>query len=173
MTLRSMTFCHASSGCSSAGLLLVCGLFVVRDDLDDARRVWHATEVLIEEARAIVPSLPLDRPIVFVRAERISPLHDIATDRSGAPKLFYVRGRDAYGLTDTAALIEWAIARDGIFADWLRNPDRSAAQFAVLLHVKGGFRWLEAPAPTLGATLDYLAGRGLDARVLQIGRTML
>jgi hypothetical protein len=153
----------ALAGAAAAALVLAAGVATVRADLEDLRRVSVAHEKLLVEARDVLPSLPLDRPILVLREERENPLRDIITTPLGLPKLYFVRQADPYGLIDAGALFEWVLGREDIA---IQRFDDGEARFresagAVLTHRSGGFSWLSTDVARVGE----LAGRSRETGV--------
>ncbi len=156
---------------AAAGIVLlvfVAGLFLVRADLRDFRRVSDAHRNLLQEARAALAGFPLQRPILVVREETDNPLLDIARTPAGLPKLFFVRHPDPYGLVDAAALFEWVLGREDV---GVRRFDDGERRFkddfgAVLAHRTGGFAWISRDAPRLGEIARQTREAGLYTRVI-------
>jgi len=151
-----------------AALALVAGAFTVRADLIDAAGVADAHRTLEEEWRQVAAELPLDRPVVVVRAEQANPLLELALASRGVPKYYFVRHRDAYGLTDTAAVVEWVLGEGGpaVRADGDGGLVTNDASHRVLVHRLGGFEWAPAQADTLAGEQDLWQAAGCYTRVI-------
>ncbi len=126
--------------------VLLAGVVTVRADISDVARVGDAHQRLLAEAGAVVGDLERGGLILMVRAEVESPLVEIARNPRGLPKLWVPRPDDPYALVDAAALLEWALADDGLgvrrLEEWRIRAEGASGQ--VLVHRAGGFeppRW--------------------------------
>jgi hypothetical protein len=130
-----------AGGGVTAILVIAIGAANVRADLEDYRRIADAHERLLIEAAAVAEVVRRGEPVLVVRDERISPLHEIVTSPVGLPKLAFIRNSDPYGLIDTAALFEWVLAEDRIGVDHLPSAGSAgeSESSAVLVHRAGGF----------------------------------
>lgn len=155
-----------------AAAILVAGAFVVRADLADFARVSAAHGQLLAEARRVVRSLPLDRPLAIVRVERANPLHDIAVSVVGWPKLFYVRHPDPSGLIDAAALFEWTLGREDIALERIADGEKRFAgrPGRIVLHTEQGFVVAPVDVADLGKELRHLREGGQLLRVIEARR---
>jgi hypothetical protein len=149
-------------------LVLAAGVFTVRADLDDLRRVSRAHGKLIAEARAALPYFPLDCPVVVLRRETENPLQEIITTPLGIPKLYFARQSDPYGLIDAAALFEWVLGREDLAVRrWDDGERRFAARVgAVLVHTAAGFTLSEHREPDIGAFGRRTLAAGVGTRFL-------
>jgi hypothetical protein len=161
---------HVVSLAASAvvALVLAAGVFTVRADLDDLRRVSRAHGKLIAEARAALPYFPLDCPVVVLRRETENPLQEIITTPLGIPKLYFARQSDPYGLIDAAALFEWVLGREDLAVRrWDDGERRFAARVgAVLVHTAAGFTLSEHREPDIGAFGRRTLAAGVGTRFL-------
>ncbi|MCU0293941.1 MAG: hypothetical protein MUF10_18485, partial [Thermoanaerobaculaceae bacterium] len=150
----------------AAVLVLLAGISTVRGDLDDIGRVSAAHARLLSEAQQAAPAFPVGVPVVHVRAERESPLAEIAGSPRGLPKLLYPRHQDPYGLVDVAALFDLVLAGRGLEARIVPDGDpRLQGSGSLLVHRAGGFAWQPAPAP-LARAMDAARAQGTYARAL-------
>lgn len=161
---------------ASAGALVLVvlarGVMTVQGNLRDYGRVNELHVRLLAEARAVIHELPRGVPVVVLRGERESPLARIAETAEGTPKAFYIRPPDAYGLVNTAALLEWVLADDRIFVREVhcgREPG-AARPGAVLLHRVGGFRMVERDVPSPCRRAADLEARGAWLRVIEVSQ---
>jgi hypothetical protein len=122
-------------------LVVLAGGVVVRADLVDYERVSQATTQLLEETREVLPQLAFDRPVIVVRAEDASPLHQVSVNPHGRFKIWYPRHADPYGLVDAAALFDWTRGRTGNpverVDDWQERL--RGVPGLLLVHREGGF----------------------------------
>lgn len=152
----------------AAVLVLLAGISTVRGDLDDIGRVSAAHARLLAEAQQAAPAFPVGMPVVHVRAERESPLAEIAGSPRGLPKLLYPRHQDPYGLVDVAALFDLVLAGRGLEARIVPDGDpRLLGPGSLLVHRAGGFAWQPAPAP-LARAMDAARAQGFHARALVV-----
>ena len=153
-----------------AALVLAAGALGVRLELADAARLSAVHARLLAEAARVAPALPPDVPVAVVRVERDQPLGELAREPRGLLKLYYPRPPDPYGLVDAAALLEWALARDGTFVT--RHDDGDAvfagAAGAVLLHESGRFAWASPVAPDVVADARRWRERGHPLRWVRL-----
>ena len=122
-------------------LVVLAGGAVVRADLLDYERVSQATTQLLEETREVLPHLAFDRPVIVVRAENASPLHQVTINPHGRIKIWYPRHADPYGLVDAAALFDWTQSPQ---ASPVERIDDWEERFRgvpglLLVHREGGF----------------------------------
>jgi hypothetical protein len=158
---------------SSLGLaVIIAGVLTVRADLDDMRRVSDAHTRLLDEARQVVSALPVGVPIAVVRAETENPLRDVARSLRGFPKLFYYRRPDAYGLTDTAALIEWSLENERLTVTrWAENDARAVGKTGrLVVHRSGGFVCDPRPVPDIAAEVKRWRSHGYPVQVIEVVR---
>jgi hypothetical protein len=153
-----------------AATVLAAGVLGVRLELQDAARVSQAHASLLAEAARVAPELPYGRPIAVVRAEHDNPLGEIAATPRGLFKLYYPRPPDPYGLIDAAALLEWAVARDGVLAT---RYDDGGTRFsgeagAVLVHEGGRFTWGDRAAPDVAREAQRWSARGVPVRWVRL-----
>ena len=148
------------------------GVLTVRADLDDMRGLssWHAR--LLGEARLAAGSLPVGLPIVVIRAERENPLPELALSFHGLPKLFYPRHADAYALTDTSALFDWALEREDLAVRRCETPrdDPCRGMGRVLVHSNAGFKLDPQPVPDVASGVRSLRERGFRVRAIRVGK---
>ncbi len=142
----------------------------MRADLDDIGRASAAHRELIREVRAALGEFPVGAPGLVARAEREYPLREVAREFKGTPKLYYPRGRDAYALADTAAVLEWVDGREGVFYHRYDQPAQSpvASPGAVLVHRVGGFVWQARGVPDLAPFAARLAASGVPFHVVVV-----
>lgn len=150
------------------GGVLLAGVVTVRGDLRDISRVSGAHAVMLAEIRAMVPEFPVSRPVLVLRQEREYPLREVARSLEGMPKLFYPRGRDAYGLADTAAVLDWVNPREGLVFE---RRDDGATAFgstpgAVVAHRVGGWVWLSRDVPRVGELAERVTNDGMPAQIV-------
>ncbi len=160
----------ALAAAAATGLLAVgAGIVGVRSEIADATRVSDAHLRLLAEAAAVAPQLPLDRPVLVVRAERDNPLWDVARSPQGLPKLFFVRHPDPDGLIDAAALFEWVIAREDVILGRYDDGDTrfAGARGAVLLHESGRFTWVDRAAADIAQEARQWRQRGMPVRFVR------
>ncbi|MEE4272583.1 MAG: hypothetical protein V2I67_12965, partial [Thermoanaerobaculales bacterium] len=148
-------------GYGAATIFIGVGVVVVRADLEDYRFVASAHRRLINEAAQVSPLLHAVGPVVVVRDEQTSPLHEVAASTAGQPKLFFVRAEDPYGLIDAAALFEWVRGEDGVFFEHV--PDALAGvPGSVLIHQRGGFHGRGRCEDAAGEAIRWRdSGRGV------------
>jgi hypothetical protein len=148
--------------------VLVTGAFTLRQDLVDVAGVSTAHRQLVSEANAVARSLPLDRPVLVVRDEQENPLHEIAMSARGLPKLFYVRHEDPYGLVDSAALCEWALAREDIYFERFDDGEERfrGHKGALLFHRAGGFVWAADAVADIGGEAKRWRRAGYRVRMI-------
>jgi hypothetical protein len=153
------------------GLVAVADAFVVRADLADAARVSNAHARLVAEARDVVGSLPLDRPVLVVRAESNNPLLAIAASPRGLPALHFTRHDDPDGLIDAAALFEWVCADDDV--TFVHRDDWASTLGGVpgvrLVHRSSVFE-LPVPIADVRGEASHLAARRRHFRVIAAER---
>jgi hypothetical protein len=107
-----------------------------------------------------------------VRADRWSPELELVRRPAGVEKPQFIRAEDPYGLIDAAALFEWVdphrheVVRR--YDDWERRFQGSPG--AVLIHVRGGFRWAERDTADVVSAARRWRRSGLPLRVIQVDR---
>jgi len=155
-----------------AALAAVGGALVVRAELEDARRLSAAHQVVLAHARQVAWMLSEERPVLVVRAEGTNVLKELGESYLGWPKLLYVREKDPAALIDAAALFWWVRARPG--EDVVRRDDPMAADLhrpgEVLIYTEGGFRRVAAPVDDVAAEARILAARRVRFRVIELRR---
>jgi hypothetical protein len=154
-----------AGGALVAAMVVAAGAATVRADLADYRRVAAAHQRLLDEAVLVGHVVRAGAPVIVVRDEAVSPLHEVVISPVGLPKLAFVRNHDPYGLIDTAALFEWVLASEGTAVEHVarRSSPAGGAPGRLLIHRAGGF-------VDLGATPDIeneaerwrSSGRGLQ-----------
>ncbi|MCG6964559.1 MAG: hypothetical protein LJE95_14975 [Acidobacteria bacterium] len=164
--LAALTIAAAALGLAASQVI------TVRHDLEDDEFLsgWHGR--LLAEAREVVDQLPRGRPVVVVRADRWSPELELVRRPAGVEKPQFIRAEDPYGLIDAAALFEWVdphrheVVRR--YDDWERRFQGSPG--AVLIHVRGGFRWAERDTADVVSAARRWRRSGLPLRVIQVDR---
>lgn len=145
--------------------LLAVGAVLVRADLADYRRIAAAHQRLLDEAALVSHVVEAGAPVIVVRDEAVSPLHEVVGSPAGLPKLAFIRNHDPYGLIDTAALFEWVLAAEGTTVEHVASRPSPAgrAQGRLLIHRAGGFVDLGA-TPDLESEAERWrsSGRGLQ-----------
>jgi hypothetical protein len=156
-----------ASGAAVAAVF-VSGLFLLRGDVADMQRLRTPHAELVEEIRTFAPHLPIDRPIVCVRMERIDPLGSLDREGSlGLPKLYFKRTETPYALADWAQLFTYG--RDGLGDEiWADMTPRQASgrEYAIVAHLAGRFALLEPSADDLTAELARLSRSGHATRIV-------
>lgn len=149
-------------------LLLGTNLAWLRGDRIDARRYWDLSRGLLGEATIFLAQLPLDRPLVVIRLEKVNPLIDLVLSSQGTIKIYYARHADPYDLTDWSALFSYVLdARGGpLFLD-VDDPQALSGAYAVIAHVEGGFVRLEPRATSVAAEVDAWRRQGTVVKVLR------
>jgi hypothetical protein len=130
------------TGAAAAVITVVAaGSALTSADLDDYRRIAAAHERLLGEAAVVAPTVAEGVPVLVVRGETISPLHEVVASPVGLPKLAFIRSRDPYGLIDTAALFDWVLGDEGRGVEYVgdRGGAEADRQERVLIHRAGGF----------------------------------
>ena len=157
-----------AGGMLVAALVFAAGAETVRADLADGARLSLAHVRLLREAAAVAPALPLDRPILVVRAEDDNPARDIMLSAQGLPKLLFIRHPDPYGLVDAAALFEWVLGREEIRVSRCDDGETRFKDLpgAILEHREGGFVWLTMNATDLGGQAERARLAGVRCRVI-------
>jgi hypothetical protein len=157
-----------AAAAASAAAVWAAGLVTLRADLQDVSEISAAHAQLVREARAVARRLPPDRPVLVARAERHDPLRELAGRIGGTPKFFFHRGDDAYGLADTAAVLEWARGEDGVFCFPAARTGAAGARPGVLLmHERGRFV-IAGEIPDAGAEAARLAAADVPHRVVRL-----
>jgi hypothetical protein len=122
-------------------LVVLAGAAVVRADMVDYGRVSRATTQLLAETREVLPHLTFDQPVIVIRGEDSSPLHQVTVNPHGRIKIWYPRHADPYGLVDAAALFDWTQGREASLVervdDWQERL--SGVPGWLLVHRDGGF----------------------------------
>lgn len=121
-----------------AVLFVVVGGALVRGDIEDYRFMAAAHGRLLNETAEVVDVIDAGEPVIVVRDEQVSPLHELAAAPAGLPKLFFIRAEDPYGLIDAAALFEWVRAEDGVFVEHDRELP-AGVPGRVVVHRRGAF----------------------------------
>ncbi len=150
-----------------SAVVLMAGGMTVRADLNDYARVSAAHRRLLDEAEAVAPELPLNRPILVVRGETENPLANVSRSPRGLPKLFYVRHEDPYGLIDTAALFEWVLLPEHPGFSKIASERVAGVAGDVLVHRVGGFVWASRRVPDLGQEAAMWKESGLRTRIIR------
>ena len=150
-----------------AGLVWLSGVVTLQADLLDIKGASDLHAELVDEAREIARDLPLGQPVLVVRAERHDPLRELAMGFTGTPKLFFHRREDAYGLVDSAALLEWARAEEGVFFRRATAADRAdGGSRVILVHEQGRFAVTVTDASAAAALVRRLTTAGFPSQVL-------
>ncbi len=151
--------------------VMVRGAALVHRNLEDWQRIsgWHT--VLLNEATRVVSVVEDGEPVAVVRAERRSPLEEVAQTPRGLAKPLYVRREDPYGLVDAAALFEWVAGEHGLVVnrvdDWRVRCKGEPG--ALLIHRDGGFKVVRR-VPDLAKTAEGWSAAGMPVRVIQARR---
>jgi hypothetical protein len=152
-------------GTAAVLAVVAAGSVVTRGDLEDYRFIAAAHARLLSEAGLVRESVGQGSPVLVVRDEQMSPLHDVAASPAGLPKILFVRNHDPYGLIDAAALFEWVLADETVRVEhvpyWQNECDGLGG--AVLVHRDGGFvdpGW--TPDVAAEARRWQSAGRGVQ-----------
>lgn len=150
-------------------LMLWVNLIWLQGDGIDAQQYYALHARLLAEARAFLPYLPRDRPLVVVRLENENPLVTLSSHESyGIPKLYFQRQYAPYGLIDWAALLSYTLEPVGgplyveVSPDTIENRD-----YAVLGHIRGGFTFLPKEASTAREAIEIWKNRGAYVRILK------
>jgi hypothetical protein len=148
-------------------LLLLANLAWLWGDRTDARRLWEAHRELLGEAEAFLPELPLDRPLVVVRAERESPLVALSLESQGVPKIYYSRHADPYALADWSALFSYLLDPRGgpMLVDAPGSVGPGA--YAVVAHVAGRFVRIPPQFDSADGEAASWRAKGLPVKVLR------
>ena len=167
---RAVARAGIAAGAVLAALTVAAGAIGVRLELADAARLSAVHARLLAEAAQVAPALPPGVPVAVVRVERDQPLGELAREPRGLLKLYYPRPPDPYGLIDAAALLEWALARDGTFVARHDDGDDAfaGAAGAVLLHESGRFVWAALVAPDVVAEARRWRQRGHPLRWVRL-----
>ena len=169
---------HASSavgrlavgGLAGAAVLALAAfsLTVAPREMADADRRDEGHRKLLEEALAFRARMPLGRPLVCVRLERLSVNSRVLEEVEGLPKAYFERANYPYGLVRWAELMSWTGWRRGgpLWEEvpWDEVPD---GPFAVIGHADGRFLNLEAGAPTAAAAAAGWSARGFPVRSIR------
>lgn len=155
-----------------AAMVAIRGALVVRGELEDARRLSAAHQVVLVHARQVAWMLAAERPVLVVRLERTNVLKELGENYLGWPKLLYVRENDPAALIDAAALFWWVRARPG--EDVVRRDDLAAADLhrpgEVFVYTEGGFRPAVTPVDDVADEARSLAARRVRFRVIELRR---
>ena len=117
---------------------LASQLAVARLDLADYRKLGEAYRQVVDEARAILPQLPRQMPIVVVRAENLNPLTQITREMQGVPKTLFQRPLGPYGLTEGAWLFDYVGIPSHLRAHPVEDDGRATSQcHALVFHLVG------------------------------------
>jgi hypothetical protein len=149
-------------------MVAVAGWLTVRADLTDYRRISAAHERLVDEAREVLWVLEPGVPIVVVRVEQELPLLDVLRSPQGLAKLPFTRHDDPYGLVDTSALFDWALAEERVLVEEMTDWPSSGIgkPGVVLVHHSGGFDVVEMTEEDVAGEATRLRRRGLRLRVI-------
>ncbi len=142
---------------------------LVRRELADAARVADAHRGLLAQAARFCPELPLDRPVLIVRAENDNPLLAIARRPLGLAKYYYVRHDEPLGLTQAAALFDWVLGRDDLFLEGVDADDPRFAGVAgavVTYDASVGFALAAGEVPDLASEARRRLADGSRSRIL-------
>jgi len=155
---------------SMAFLLLLANLAWLRGDRTDAQRLWEAHRKLLGEVETFLPELPLDRPLVVVRAEREAPLLALSLASQGVPKLYYPRNSGPYAMADWGALFSYLLERRG--GPMLVDASGSVGpgEYAVIAHVAGRFVRVPPQSDSADGEAAAWRARGFPVGVLRIVR---
>jgi len=149
-------------------LIVLAGGAIVRADLVDYGRVSRATARLLDETREVLPELAFDRPMIVVRGENESPLHQVTMNPHGRIKIWYPRHADPYGLVDAAALFDWILGEKRVVLDRIDDwPERlRGVPGTVVVHRDGGFTRLPYSVEDTAAEAQRLTEGGYRLRVV-------
>ena len=149
-------------------MVAVAGWLTVRADLVDYRRISAAHERLVDEAREVLWVVEPGVPIVVVRAEQELPLLDVLLSPQGLAKLPFTRPDDPYGLVDSSALFDWALAEERVLVEEMTDWPSSGVgkPGVVLVHHSGGFDVVEITEADVAGEATRLRHRGLRLRVI-------
>ncbi len=156
----------------AAGAAAVClflfGIMDMAGEAADARRRADANDRLVEEAAALLPQIPRDRPLVCVRLEGNVVSARLIEQVEGLPKTYFNRGSYPYGLIGWAELFSWVATPSG-GPLWIEIPadDVEQGPFAVIGHADGRFVTLPSDATTAAAAAADWAEQGFPVRVIQ------
>jgi len=116
------------------------------------------------------PGFPGDRPVLLVRAERISPLLEISLEPRGLYKLWFPRNRDPYGLVDGSALFDWVLdLPEGVVTELPPDPvPKGSPPPRILLHEAGGFRWLPEGGAGEPDPVRVWRRRGVPVKLMEV-----
>ncbi len=158
------------SGLALALAVMLAGWILNLAEIADWQTIASAHSRLLSEAAEVVGEIETGLPVAVVRAETRLPLQELAEHTLGLDKPLYIRGGDAYGLTDTAALFDWVLDRDRQVVLNVSSWTTAVAGVPgrVLVHRAGEFRWLDGQVPDLAAEASQWVARGCPVRVIVV-----
>ena len=111
----------------------------------------------------------MDCPLVCLRMENENPLVKLnASEPHGIRKVYYQRPPVPYGLVDWPVLVSYVLdARGGPAYEKTKVNEAGESTFAVVSHVRGGFRLLDAEMGSLAEEVQLWRDRGVFVTVIR------